>query len=89
MSHFMLAILTGLYLRLSLPAYHVLLNRCPEQNANSWNDAMGKASNVAAADSQQVTDFRTTRVRSGKISTRDLAGPLRGRCLQGTMGSAT
>lgn len=50
---------------------------------------MGKASIVAAAYSQQVTDFRTTRVRSGTTSTRDLDGPLKSRCPEGTMDSAT
>ena len=50
---------------------------------------MGKTSNVVAADSQQVIDFHTTRVHSGIVSTRDLAGPLKGRFPEGTTDSAT
>ena len=49
----------------------------------------GQDSNVGAADSQQVSDFRTTRVHSGTVSTRDLAGPLKGRCPEETTDSAT
>ena len=50
---------------------------------------MGKASNVAAAKPQQVTDFRTTLAHSGTVLTRDLAGPLKDRCPEGTTDSAT